>query len=744
MYALFGRMIRPNQKPSNEEIIGYGSGEAQVRLEFAIGDKKYRVVREVHKTRANRAILYELNPEGKPKTIATTVNDTTSEVERLLAGITYNEIVASSVVAQKDLERLIKQRLDDRRKVINVFLNLDSFNKVQKELDDERVRVEGTARTPGQLAVERQQFEIVTEKLKEYREKEAQLSSLDEKTKKLTVDLAELEKQFRETDSLHKTLKEYDEALRLRESLKREIHDKTVLKDNLAQQLANISSKRDELEESKARLKGFEDLAQVEPQMAQVSELLDELRGQELRHGQLVERDKQLAAEVAEKGKGISTPSELKSENASSRRVWSYLATTGALGAGAILSFFLSLLLAAVALGSLAVVFLILLARQIASLSQEAEVSRRKQEQLAGIQLVQMRRKDLDDVRQSLQTLEEAVSKNGHEILQLLNGLTRYSSSLKGQNDPKAAVELVISLYSQDKQSEYVLEERVKLLEGQLEEEPGIRKTLEATVEEIQQVTDKLGKVRLPILPEGVFFSGEALTSASEQRDSFNERVSRVRTQIEDAVDRQVEFRKFLEENKGVGEKVEVQQRKLRLLEKDLAVLKYSIKGLEQTSESLRNRVKPQVERYMGLILPIITSGRYKAVELDDDYTVRVFDPEAGEFKPKEVFSGGTEDQLLLAMRLAFALALIPQAKGQSPEFLFLDEPLGSSDRVRREGILALLRKELAQNFRQIFLISHVGDLEAEADTIIQMENGTVREVVGRKPSLLEPLEVPA
>ena len=95
-------------------------------------------------------------------------------------------------------------------------------------------------------------------------------------------------------------------------------------------------------------------------------------------------------------------------------------------------------------------------------------------------------------------------------------------------------------------------------------------------------------------------------------------------------------------------------------------------------------------------------------------------------------------------MRLAFALALIPQAKGQSPEFLFLDEPLGSSDRVRREGILALLHKELSQNFWQIFLISHVGDLEAEADTIILMENGTVREVVGRKSSLPEPVEVAA
>jgi len=239
-------------------------------------------------------------------------------------------------------------------------------------------------------------------------------------------------------------------------------------------------------------------------------------------------------------------------------------------------------------------------------------------------------------------------------------------------------------------------------------------------------------------------FSEELLDEANQLRDSLRDSVSRVKTQIEDSITRTIELKQFLEENKGLGEQVEEQNRKVRLLEKDLAVVKYSVKGLEQTSESLRNRVKPQVERYMGLILPVITSGRYKAVQLEEDYTLRVLDPEAGEFRPKEVFSGGTEDQLLLAMRLAFALALIPQAKGRNPEFLFLDEPLGSSDKVRREGILALMHKELAENFKQIFLISHVGDLEVEADTIIEMDNGTVREVVTRKPSSPQPVEVPA
>src|SRR2546428_13921427 len=95
-------------------------------------------------------------------------------------------------------------------------------------------------------------------------------------------------------------------------------------------------------------------------------------------------------------------------------------------------------------------------------------------------------------------------------------------------------------------------------------------------------------------------------------------------------------------------------------------------------------------------------------------------------------------------MRRAFALALTPQAKGRNPGFLFLDEPLGSSDKVRREGILALMHGELSQNFKQIFLISHVGDLEAEADTVIEMEDGAVPEGVTRKSSLPHPIELSA
>jgi exonuclease SbcC len=363
---------------------------------------------------------------------------------------------------------------------------------------------------------------------------------------------------------------------------------------------------------------------------------------------------------------------------------------------------------------------------------------------MAGQQLVRSWENELAETRQNLTTIQNDIAGRSESLLGRLSAISRYSTRIGETEDPKAAFVTVSAVFEDDRRSLQSLEAKVKLLGQQLRDGPQVKERLDLIQSEIKQVERKFSSAQLPDLPEGLNFSEELLEETGEARDTLKESVSRNRAQIEDSISRQLELRQLLEENIGLDDQVQMQMKKVKLLEKDCAVVKLSVKGLEQTSESLRNRVKPQVERYMGLILPVITSGRYKAVQLDEDYTVRVFDPEAGEFKPKEVFSGGTEDQLLLAMRLAFALALIPQAKGHNPEFLFLDEPLGSSDRVRREGILALLHQELSQNFKQIFLISHVGDLEAEADTIIQMDNGAIREIVGKKSPPRQPVAVPA
>src|SRR5881628_847245 len=303
LYALFGRMIRPSQKPGNDEIISYGASDCTVKLEFAIGSNKYRVTREVHKTRPGRALLQGISPDGSTRNLATSFGETTDEIERLLGGITYNEIVASSVVAQKDLERLIKQRLDDRRKVINVFLNLDSFNKVQEELDEDRVRIEGRGRTPGQITVERNQLEQLKERQEDYHAKGAQLASLAEKVKKLSAELETAQKQFANADDLRKILNEYGDAFKHRDSLERETKDKTVLISNLSQQLSDLATERAELEDARKHLDDFSSLSDIEPRLSQASRLLDVLREDEVKLNQLKSKEEELRSEITKSEK---------------------------------------------------------------------------------------------------------------------------------------------------------------------------------------------------------------------------------------------------------------------------------------------------------------------------------------------------------------------------------------------------------------------------------------------------------
>lgn len=85
-----------------------------------------------------------------------------------------------------------------------------------------------------------------------------------------------------------------------------------------------------------------------------------------------------------------------------------------------------------------------------------------------------------------------------------------------------------------------------------------------------------------------------------------------------------------------------------------------------------------------------VTDGKYLRVKIEfpDDhhlgvkkgrrvsqrYVFKMYDAEANQYCRKEVFSGGTEDQYLLVLRLAFAMSLLPSKKGTYARFLFLDE----------------------------------------------------------------------
>ena len=242
LYALYGRMIRPSAMPSNEEIIAYGGNDASVQLTFVIGDRTFQVTRKVHKSKPNEASLHEIHGDGHKRTLATTVKTVTKEIENLLGGITFNEIIASNVVAQKDLERLVEQSKEDRRRVINAFLNLESFTTVSEKLREDQKSLEGTRTTVGLLPAEREKLETVKQELEEYRKKLKEVEEIEKTIGKLEIDIKETRTKFATTDQLFAKLEAYDKALKDRENLSAQLDAMKPLIEDLKRQIAQAES----------------------------------------------------------------------------------------------------------------------------------------------------------------------------------------------------------------------------------------------------------------------------------------------------------------------------------------------------------------------------------------------------------------------------------------------------------------------------------------------------------------------
>lgn len=168
--------------------------------------------------------------------------------------------------------------------------------------------------------------------------------------------------------------------------------------------------------------------------------------------------------------------------------------------------------------------------------------------------------------------------------------------------------------------------------------------------------------------------------------------------------------RRAFERLGGDGEDLDLEEcrRRVDRLTRHLEVKRLSAGLVEGTMERIVRMVLPNTERNLGQILPLLTAGRYHEARIADDYQLQVWDDSAGRYASKAIFSGGARDQFSLALRLSFALATLPQELGATPGFLFLDEPLSSSDGPRTEALVRLLTSgQIAESFSQIFVISH-------------------------------------
>ncbi|MHA1269289.1 MAG: AAA family ATPase [Candidatus Helarchaeota archaeon] len=154
--------------------------------------------------------------------------------------------------------------------------------------------------------------------------------------------------------------------------------------------------------------------------------------------------------------------------------------------------------------------------------------------------------------------------------------------------------------------------------------------------------------------------------------------------------------------------------------------LENAIDILKEGEIKISQKVLPKTRENLSRVLPMLTADRYKDAIITENYEIKVFDSKLGNYVSKVLFSGGTNDQIALAFRLAFAMATIEDDKfGES--FIFLDEPIGFFDDERRSSLLNFLTSgDITKKFAQRIVVSNFLDIEQYFDYIIELDNGMI------------------
>jgi len=159
-------------------------------------------------------------------------------------------------------------------------------------------------------------------------------------------------------------------------------------------------------------------------------------------------------------------------------------------------------------------------------------------------------------------------------------------------------------------------------------------------------------------------------------------------------------------------------EEKLEKLEDDLA---YAVR-LSELMKSFRNslvaRIIPTLSQVASELLSQLTEGRYNSLTLDDAYNIFIED--GGVKHVLERFSGGESDLANLCLRLAISRVISDRAGTQGINLLVLDEIFGSQDPSRKRNLMASFNA-LANQFRQILLITHTDDIREDLGSIIEV-----------------------
>jgi exonuclease SbcC len=250
-------------------------------------------------------------------------------------------------------------------------------------------------------------------------------------------------------------------------------------------------------------------------------------------------------------------------------------------------------------------------------------------------------------------------------------------------------------------------------LTDRLSYEPEIIARRDAASREQAAERDRVTRVKTGLAALG--WSGEAAPDVRAVLNSTEESLrvcTAQKTRISERISRTV----------SVMEQLRALQDEIARLRDELELVRATRKVVAEYIIYLMQVVRSRIEGDVSRILGEITAGRYDRVLLDEDFNLLVRDIDND--YPVERFSGGEQDDIAVALRIALSRYLAALHRVPESTFLIFDEIFGSQDEERRNSLLLELRTQEAY-FPQILLISHIPEMQGEFANTLLVELGS-------------------
>ncbi|NLM29050.1 MAG: SMC family ATPase [Methanomicrobiales archaeon] len=321
-----------------------------------------------------------------------------------------------------------------------------------------------------------------------------------------------------------------------------------------------------------------------------------------------------------------------------------------------------------------------------------------------------------------------ALEEEEKELLKRLEGLRVRLQEIENEQrelafDPDRHLHLTEECSRAEEAHKKMLELRVRL-----EEVPRMRKALETKQELLTGREAELRTAKAAIAD--LDFDERAIAAVEESLAGIEQTLTGAREKRYAIAATITGLKADISEETARLSRADDLSREQETLHEEIGRLKLTRSLIKDYTDYLLQVVRDRIEEEAGRVLAGITDGRYGTVMLDDDFTVLIHD--MGDDYPADRFSGGEQDDIAIALRIALSRFLAGVNEVHDSTFLIFDEIFGSQDEERRSNLLRALRTQEA-HFPQILLISHITEVQDEFSTtlLVEMEAdraSTVRE----------------